>query len=603
MKSLLRLWKELANESASRCCTSATHDIKTVMARTEHEGISFLTICLPEYGKAFEKCLDQKQVCPHHFPGFRKNRRSGGPLPLLLGGYLGRVFDTHSGSLLDDPCIDSILAIRQLTLMFGKISLKCTSARQRNAMRGYIKCEQDVKEFDKTVSPQFLERFKSMSDMLYSKVFSEVDHKIYNLELSPKHGPGVTADRLLGNQKWNQRTWPARLEEILPSGEFLLPNWRFYDQLHEIDILEPGSEIPVKVVSVPKTLKTPRIIGIEPTAMQYAQQAILPEILHGLGQDNNLCHMLGFKDQEPNQLMALDGSKNGTLATLDLSEASDRVSNKLIRTMCQNWPHLDKAVQACRSEKARVPGHGVIHLAKFASMGSALCFPFEAMVFLTIVLIGVEDARNAPLSLREINTLKDKVRIYGDDIIVPVDYVESVVRFLNAFGARVNGGKSFWNGSFRESCGREYYAGSDVSIVRVRHLLPTRRSDATGVISMVSLRNQLYYAGYWKTCQWLDDYIRSVIRYFPVVLSTSPVLGRHSFLGYEAQGLDKNLHSPFVKGYVVSARIPKNSLEGPGALLKFLLKRGGMPSVDEEHLERSGRPVAVNIKLRKASSV
>jgi hypothetical protein len=603
MKSLLRLWNELANESASRCCTSATHDIKTVMARTEHEGLSFLTITLPEFGKAVEKCLDQKQVCPHQFEGFKVNHRTGGLLPLFLGGYLGRVFDTHSGALLDEPCVDSILALRQLTLMFGKISMKCTSARTRKAMRGYIECEKDVREFDRTVSPELLERFRLMSNMLYSRVFSEVDHKIYNLELLPKHGPGVTADGLLGNQKFNQRTWTSRLESVLPAGEYLLPNWRYLDQFAEIDILEPDAETPVKVVSVPKTLKAPRIIGIEPTAMQYAQQAILPEILHGLGQDNNLVHMLGFSDQTPNQEMARDGSTNGTLATLDLSEASDRVSNKLIRTMCQNWPHLDKAVQASRSEKARVPGHGIQSLTKFASMGSALCFPFEAMVFLTVVLLGIEQSRNAPLSLREINTLKDTVRIYGDDIIVPVDHVESVVGLLNAFGARVNQHKSFWNGKFRESCGREFYAGSDVSIVRVRHLLPTRRSDATGVISMVSLRNQLYHAGYWKTCQWLDDKIRNLIRHFPVVLPTSPVLGRHSFLGYESRGLDEFLHSPFVKGYVVSARIPSNKLDGPGALLKFLLKRGGMPSVDSNHLERSGRPVAVNIKLRKASAV
>lgn len=41
MKSLMSLWSIAANELAARCCTSATHDITTVLGRTEHEGLSF----------------------------------------------------------------------------------------------------------------------------------------------------------------------------------------------------------------------------------------------------------------------------------------------------------------------------------------------------------------------------------------------------------------------------------------------------------------------------------------------------------------------------------------------------------------------------------
>jgi hypothetical protein len=227
----------------------------------------------------------------------------------------------------------------------------------------------------------------------------------------------------------------------------------------------------------------------------------------------------------------------------------------------------------------------------------------EAMVFLTMIFVGIEESLNTHLTKKDVESFVGSVRVYGDDIIVPVNMVHSVVRSLESFGIKVNAGKSFWNGKFRESCGKEYYSGHDVSICRVRHNFPTQLRDATEVISTVSLRNQLYFAGYWKTCEWLDQKIRGVLTYFPVVLPTSPVLGRHSYLGYNPESIGDALHNPLVKGYVVVSRSPRDYLDGLGALLKFHLKRGKYPTFNEDHLERSGRPLAVYIKLRKASAI
>jgi len=165
----------------------------------------------------------------------------------------------------------------------------------------------------------------------------------------------------------------------------------------------------------------------------------------------------------------------------------------------------------------------------------------------------------------------------------------------------VNRGKSFWNGKFRESCGKEYYDGHDVSIVKVRRVLPTQRKDATEVISAVSTRNQLYWAGYWETVKWLDDKLSRILFRYPLVSSSSPVLGRESVLGYQTDKMDPHTHSPLVRGYVVSTRSPFNRLDDHDALLKFLIKRSDKPFFSKDHLERSGRPVAVNIKLRNAS--
>jgi hypothetical protein len=604
----------MAIECAMWCCTSATMDVKTVRGRIEHEGLSFLTITLPQFGKDFEKSLDQGCVDRRLFSGFSRKAE----LPRFLGGFLDRVFDRDSGVLLDDPCEDAIRSIRQLTLMFGKIALPCSDARVEAALQGFIQCEQEVKAADARRTTQMMSDFTRISRMLFASTFNEVDREIYNGEVVPKHGPGVTADGLTGNGKYQQLTWTSRLERILPYGEMVLPNWSYYDQLERVDFLEPGAEIPVKVITVPKTLKSPRIIAVEPTAMQYAQQSILRSLRRSLDKNDYLSKIIGFDDQTPNQRLAQQGSLNGSLATLDLSEASDRVSNQLVRAMLAPHPYLHEGVDASRSRRANVRGK-TLRLAKFASMGSALTFPMEAMVFTTLIFMGIERESSTSLCLADVKRLANEVRVYGDDLIVPVEYVHSVVRVLEDFGLRVNSGKSFWTGKFRESCGKEYYDGHDVSICRVRREFPTQPTQAQEVISTVELRNQLYRAGYWQTCKWLDEYIRGTIKFFPVVLSTSPVVGRESFLGFESRKLHTHLHSPLVKGYVVSTRIPRDPLEGAGALLKCFHRSNALDesaneitshrlshldaTPDVEHLERAGRPHAVNIKLRWSSAV
>jgi hypothetical protein len=622
MKSLTSLWSCIAHEMAIRCCTSATLDVKTVERRVEHEGLSFLAITLADFGKATQKWLDQGFVVPSDVPSFKKDRLTG--LPVFLRGFLGRVFDSSSGALLDEPDIEAIFALRQLTLMFSKIALPgeprdgstggvVTPRRERRAMSEYIQCEQEVRESDKLLDPQYKEDFKRISDMLFGDLFAKVDRDIHWARCQPKHGPGAVADRLSSNAKYRMRTWTSRLQRVFPAVEFLIPNSDYMSELDDLHLLEPGSEIPVRVITVPKTLKTPRIIAIEPAAMQYAQQAILRSLLDAFKEDGFLSRVIGFDDQDPNREMAATGSLSGDLATLDLSEASDRVSNQHVRLLLDGYPELLQAVDASRSRKADVPGHGVIRLAKFASMGSALCFPIEAMVFLTLIFLGIERELSAPLSYETlVKRFRKQVRVFGDDLVVPRDYVLSVVNELETFGFRVNIGKSYWTGRFRESCGREYYDGQDVSIVKVRQVLPTRRQDASGVIAAVSLRNQLYWAGLWKGAAWMDNYIEKIIKIFPNVAPTSPLLGRQSALGYQFQRLDRYTHSPLTRGYYVSAESPRDPLDGSGALLKCLLRypyQGfGIPkqlerpavdvaSVDDEHLERSGRPERVSIKL------
>ncbi len=618
MKSLTPFLREVLIDLGTWCHTSTISDLKTITERSEHEGISFLTISLPKFGKDFERSLDQGFVGSDHFAGFK---RSGG-LPRFLSGFLCQVFDRHTGQLLHDPSIEAIRAVRQLTLMWAKINLKCTPAREKAAIAKYVECEKDVQANLAALETDRLERYSRLGSMLWASVFQRVDESVYYGEITPKHGPGATAERRRGNAKWRQDEWTSRLEQVFPHGEYLASSWRYFQDLSHVRILEPGTERPVRVITVPKTLATPRIIAIEPTCMQYMQQGVLGAIEQALEQDDFCRGLVGWSSQVPNQHLAWQGSSNGTLATLDLSEASDRVANEHVRVLLRNHRYLSAAVDSTRSRKARVPGHGVMPLAKFASMGSALCFPFEAMVFATIIFTGIERQLSRPLTRKDLKSFAGKVRVYGDDIIVPVDYVSSVIEELEAFGLRVNSNKSFWTGKFRESCGKEFYDGHDVSIVRIREEFPTSRKSASEIVSTVSLRNQLYWVGLWRSARYLDDRLERLIP-FPRVSENSQILGRHSALGPEiSEKLCPNLHVPLVKGIKVRSKIPASQLDDYGALLKCLIrleKRNPslarddytpspsgrsswsdlfeMPIEAVSHLKHSGRPRSVDIKI------
>lgn len=636
MKSQIMFLQEILQDLGDWCCISTTRDLKTVASRVESEGYGFLTIALPTYGKDLERSLDQGYVGSNQFTGFR---RSGG-LPLFLGGFLSQIFDSSTGCLLDDPSVLSIWAIRQFTLMWAKIAIPCTNKRVQAALKGYIECDAAIDSQRYALTSQLKEAYERIGVLLWGDVLSGINEDIIYSRVIPKHGPGATAEKLLGNKKWTQSMWTSRLEEIFPYREFLSSSWSLsLDRLDSIDIREPGAEMPVRVITVPKTQKTPRIIAIEPTCMQYMQQGLLRSFVNNVRANVTANALIGWDSQEDNRLLAQSSSRDGRLATLDLSEASDRVDYQHVRGLLEHFSWLNAAVDATRSRKADVNGH-VFELSKYASMGSALCFPIEAMVFTTIVFVGIQQALKRPLSKSDIQSFIGSVRVYGDDIIVPVEFMQPVIEALEVFGLLVNRNKTFGTGKFRESCGGDFYDGVDVSVVRLREEFPQNRQNARRIVSAVSFRNQLYLAGLWRSARWMDNLFTGLHIPQPIVQESSPVLGRTSFLPVPLSGdgikTCPNYHRPLVYGYVVRPLLPKSKLDDYGALHKCLtlmeLARTSMPSRDgytsnrfpiinaagrelslatwlasdlglraeAKHLEQSGRPLAVDIKLRWA---
>ena len=257
---------------------------------------------------------------------------------------------------------------------------------------------------------------------------------------------------------------PMQCSQSLVSGlaEFLeeFPQWcdrvasRHLDGAWCVDV-----EVrPAKLDFVPKTSRTDRTICVEPSLNAVGQKGIGSYMKERLG-----LYGVNLRDQGVNQRYALKGSVDGSLATIDLSSASDTVSYALVMSLLPHgWFEL---LDRFRSECVEVPG-GVLELEKFSSMGNAYTFELESLIFYALALsvcdsldlIGEEPLFEGPLLRDEL----EGISVFGDDIIVPVGATELLVRTLNWCGFETNVEKSFSTGLFRESCGADWLYGFDV---------------------------------------------------------------------------------------------------------------------------------------------
>jgi len=200
---------------------------------------------------------------------------------------------------------------------------------------------------------------------------------------------------------------------------------------------------------------------MEPHERMFIQQGLMSKIYDHIECDSMAKGYINFTRQSINQNLAYLGSLDQRYATLDLKDASDLVSWELISRIVR--PEWLAALSATRSDKASLPNGQTVELKKFAPMGSALCFPIEAILFFCIARL-----------------VTDKVWVYGDDIIVGNAYALPVIEKLHHYGLKVNLDKSLFTGFFRESCGSDYYKGDFITPVRYR------KNDIESIISFAN---------------------------------------------------------------------------------------------------------------------
>lgn len=493
----------------------------------------------------------------------------------------------------------NVLAIRQVCLSFKKIELQCEPERVRQSVERFVETERDLSTI--SVPGTLVDDFVNVSRVLYDNALSTITLD----DLRPKHGPGATVEGVSGNGKYRWQFWHERLEPYFPFVETAY-TLGCYDskEFHDVTLLTEEQELPVKVTPVPKTLKGPRIIAIEPCCMQYVQQSIRKELYKLLERSHYTRGHVNFTDQEINRSLAISASSDGRLATIDLSDASDRVLHDLAIRMFDGNPNLRDAIVACRSSRAKLPDGRIIGpLSKFASMGSALCFPVESMYFYTICIVALLRRHNLPVTSRNVYFVSRDVYVYGDDIFVPADEAVTVTNYLHKYHCRVNMSKSFWTGKFRESCGMDAYDGVEVTPTYLRQIAPSDRRQANILVSWIKTANAFYKKGYWQTSSYMFSVCERYLGKLPYVSENSSGLGRTHFGEVcTVERRNKLLQRPEVRAWVPEPVYRTDILGGYGALLKCLFMTPKSPygeeGIDNKHLERSARHGAVTLKRR-----
>jgi len=223
--------------------------------------------------------------------------------------------------------------------------------------------------------------------------------------------------------------------------------------------------------TVEKNSDIRRMICVEPTGNMFLQQGLMSVLYKRMSRMGLNVKTLPIRHQK----LALEASITGKLATIDWSSASDCVSIELLRYLLPvSW---FQKVDMTRCSKTTLNGE-LLELNMISTMGNAVTFPLETLVFYTLahsIRITLENKSNSLLPNWE--ELKS-CSVFGDDCIVPSYMAPLFIRTMEEVGFLINKDKSFIDpaGRFRESCGGDYLAGYNVRPYYIKAPTSTKKS-------------------------------------------------------------------------------------------------------------------------------
>lgn len=377
-----------------------------------------------------------------------------------------------------------VLILRQILLAWSKVTDIETIASEQDEINSFVQRIQtpgDVRLDSGTLSwARYLLRTLFTED-------GELDASIQQWIEDPfgRHGPGAVFDGSQGSEKWDFQ----RKSGLDDRAYGLYPHTspRSYD-------LSEDSPLMSRLCVVPKDFRAHRLICIESKEAMFHQQGLL-QVINSLVSRHFLTRRsIDFTSQTRSMCI----SKDMRNATIDLSDASDRVSLQLCRLILPR--SLFSLLTRYRSRMIELPdGQLVSDYETMFTMGNALCFPTETLVFWAISLAAMlnadsERVSDYPESSQLAKLLaRYRLRVFGDDIIIPTRYYEPVRCALINSGLVVNTAKSCDSTLVREACGSWWYMSTDVRITRFHY---TEVASLREWISLLEAAKELYRNGF-----------------------------------------------------------------------------------------------------------
>lgn len=504
-----------------------SHSKNIALRRFKAEGVGFFTKTLPIVSKAVLAGIETGFFDYRLVSQFERK----GMLLRFCRSLLLEIFD-QKGRLLPSPDPTALWRLRQLCEYMYKLAFSFTKKQQAKALEAFKTCEQRVENFT--------------PDSAWVALLRR------NLHREHPEFVTTTVDEILGSYR------PRTTSGAFFGSENLIDDWTFYEWklLDDYTIgttrtdfaafsglfkSYPSAQVPVtlvdegktsKVMFVPKDSRKPRVISKEPLHLLRAQMSYFDWSTELLSRTTR--GRIQFRDQTQNQDLAKRGSLNRENSTLDLKEASDSLSYRLISDLFQHTSGPRWFVTNARATSTIVPGVGKIALSKLSGMGSGLTFPTMALlIHLSICSMVVKRTGY------DYRYVSDQVYVYGDDVIVPRGWTFYAKDALVASGLNVNSDKCFTYGNFRESCGGDYFLGNDVAPVRLTMSnagldKPAEVIEIDSPIRVLEIERHcrnLVKGGLIGLADYYYGLIETVVGPLPFVTGDNPALGRYSIVG------------------------------------------------------------------------
>jgi hypothetical protein len=519
------IWINLAHNQRYEAYVSEM-DIYHFKRRLRNEGLTFLLRTLPLIGKGLDRFHANSTWSP--IAGFKSDDDG---VPIFLGNAIRAAI---AGDSLAVDCV------RQLSYMFYKLETQFDPDSVESLLQSFKKTDAELLTVDLSAQRALINSARS----LIWRILCNTDP----FDIRPCHGSGSTADRMENHEKWHRLLYYKQLDDSFSYSDhfFFSPTHLIdeYDKLEESEELDPTA----RICLVPKDSRGPRIISCEPSAFMFIQQGLMRKLYNVIESHPLTRGFVNFTNQAVNREIARSSSKTGEFATIDLSDASDRVSLELVRSLFP--PNWVQAFEACRSKSTKLPNGDVVVFNKFAPMGSSWCFPVDALVCWAIASASTHLAQNP-----------SDIYVYGDDIAVSAVNCTVVISALEAVGLKVNSDKSYCFGPFRESCGGDYHNHYDVTPIRLRkEPAVLRNSLSTDVDFLNSLIRKFGYDSVSSIIQLIEELYsepipRSAHLDLPCVLrtdltSSNDVFFRRRYNKY-LQRFEYRIPQPYTKTLVI----------------------------------------------------
>lgn len=376
---------------------------------------------------------------------------------------------------------EKVIRRRQVAALFTKSPVfGCSNdLRERRAVEKWFQAESQCAIVNSRFSVYPLELSNNFSSD-EARLISGVRRKIANIlgrlpnlnELDFRFGPGASVGvsrYTMARHKFGATpTVSTNAARLVPWLQLEHPHW----DLSNIEVT-PG-----RLQFVPKDATKFRSIVVEPSVNTYLQLGLGSYVRRRLKYAG--CDL---SNQETNRDLCRFGSLTGLVGTIDLSSASDTIAREVVRELLPaDWYSL---FDSMRTRSVTYDGKTIAQH-KFSSMGNGFTFELESLIFFAIAKVVCENS--------------EFVSVYGDDIICPTRYYNDLTRALTLFGFTVNLEKSFSEGPFRESCGKDFLSGVDVR--------PVYLKDHLSILALFRLHN-------FFRRSFADDIANFILRYIP----------------------------------------------------------------------------------------